>query len=355
MDIEGKTQRLKIYENGIKIGSELWVSRCPGNGLYKVDLEKKVISFIDRFPEKQNGKLFSDVFYDSATNLFFAPLMAEKLAIYNMEKNGVYSIECKQAPEIRYSFGIEDSGYIYLFPQSVGDIVKMRIVDSKIEYMHNLVSYLAERFPCEVQNFYAHYLYKGRLYLPLTENSVLVEYDYINDEFEIYSIDVIDNIGIYNCIGIDEELYLLDRYGGVYYFNIETKEMERIVSFKDETLLPYSFIVVYNDEIWLIPYVKDKIIIYNMITKKSLYLDIIPDEKKEKRYKKIFYDNETIWLYPNETESLIEIDMKTRKMQGYKLSFDNTLQDFIEKLPSIEKKGKMHINGEKIYQAIMIS
>lgn len=116
---------------------------------------------------------------------------------------------------------------------------------------------------------------------------------------------------------------------------------------KDGTLLPYSFILIYDNEIWLIPYMKEKIVIYNMVTEKKIFLDIIPNEKEEKKYKKIFYDDERLWLYPNETRSLIVIDVKTRKMQGYKLSFENTLQDFIEKLPLIGEKEKYKIMGKK--------
>lgn len=353
MNKENRRETLRIYESGIKIDNELWVTRCPGNELYKISLQDKSIKLIERFAGKQNEKLFIDIAYDGDAILFLVPFMAEQLMIYNMKKHTTQSIKCKESAETRYVLGVVDTGYIYLFPKAMGGIARINIEDGRTEYRYNLISYLTEHISYENQIFYAHYFFKEKLYLPLIENSILIEYDCNNDKFNLYDIDTMDNIGIYDCMGIGEELYLLDRYGTVYCFNIISKKVQKIFSLKDGMLQPYSSIKVNHNEIWLIPYSKDKIAIYSFLTNEVEFLDIIPSESKEKYYKKVFFEAGKLWLYPNLTKSLIEIDMDTRQMQGYKMTYSNTISEFISKLPASEKKeNSMGQFGEIIYRTL---
>lgn len=353
MNIEYKNEVLRIYENGIKIDKELWVVKSPGNELCKIDLRDKSVELIERIPEKQKEKLFLDIAYGGDTTLFLVPFMAEQMMMYNMKEHTFRSIPCKESAETGYVFGTVDKNDIYLFPQTAGGIVRISIEDGKTEYRYNLISYLKDHLACESQFFYAHYSFEGKIYLPLIESSILIEYDYKKDEFNLYDIDTVDNIGIYDCMGVGDELYLLDRFGSVYLFHISTKKNEKIFSLKDGGIQPYSCIRVNRDEIWLIPYTRDKIAIYNLLTSKIEFLDIIPSERKEKYYKKVFYEMGKLWLYPYATKTLIEIDMDTREMQGYKVPFENTVSEFVKKLPvSTKKENNRGQVGKTIYRTL---
>lgn len=353
MNKENRREMLKIHESGIKIDNELWVTRCPGNELYKINLQDKSIKLIERFVGKQNEKLFADIAYDGDATLFLVPFKAKQLMMYNMKNHTTKSIQCKESVDTRYVLGVVDTGYIYLFPQTMDGIAKINIEDGRTEYRYNLIAYLAEHIFYKFNIFFAHYSFNEKLYLPLNENSILIEYNYKNDKFNLYDIDTVDNIGIYDCTGVGEELYLLDRYGTVYCFNIITKKVKKIFSLKDGMFEPYSYIRMNHNEIWLIPHTKDRIAIYNFLTDEVEFLDIIPNENKEKYYKKIFFEAEKLWLYPYLTKSLIEIDMNTRQMQGYKMSYSNTISEFISKIPmSEEKENSMGQFGEIIYSTI---
>ena len=48
---------LRIYESGIKIDNELWITRCPGKELYKISLQDKSIKLIERFAGIQKLKM----------------------------------------------------------------------------------------------------------------------------------------------------------------------------------------------------------------------------------------------------------------------------------------------------------
>lgn len=372
---EDNVQYLRIGTGGVLVNKTLWGANLIQNGLYKIDLELKQVKFVAEFPTKsENLGIFVHPVREKE-RLFFIPHDEdeEHLVSYDLEKEQFEKIDVKQGKMEKYGVGIVKEGIVYLFPAKGERIVKVEVTEKKVFYQHKVIEDLKKFLGGKVNlMFWNHYLYGENVYLPIYEKNVVVGYNLHTEQYAFYQINDGSDIGFISCAGKGEQLYLLDCRGSIYSFNLLTKNTEKLLSLRDETLYPYISIHIYkNDEIWLVPCEKDEIVIYNITTREINFQNITleayrvcKDENTEAvkngyKFSQVFCEDNMLWLYPSATNLLISINMETRNMEGFPVLLPkervSSLNNFLKK---IDEKNEMDIEhsgcGKKIWGNVFV-
>lgn len=367
---EDNTKYLRIGRGGVLVNNTIWCSELKQNGLYKIDLNLKRVEYISEFPfDKLSYTPYKDPILDNQ-RLYFIPIGQDDLLIYNMLNGEMEKVNIKNRKDERYGVGVMTDENVFLFPSRWNErIAIVKKNSKKVIYQYDLLKDIEKFLGEKIDSlFWNSYVYKGNIYLPMRERSVLVEYNCITRKYVFYWIDQTEDQGIINCEGRGHQLYLLDNMGGVYVFDVNKKDAKKVFTMKDGTLCPYVSLHLFkNDEIWLIPYTKNEIVIYSIKTKVKMIQNIVVEGYRicdneysisvRNRYKfsKVFRQDDILWLYPNATNLLIRVDMNTREQQGFPVLLPQDRVALLDNfLNNVNKKNNKQIDncGKGIWKNI---
>ncbi len=161
------------FQCGIVIEGELWFSSFWGNGLFRYD--GKTAQLVDCFSEK-GAKLFSDV-VKYKNKLFFVPLVANNIYIYDLLSGEMKSISYKDPKTNDFVFAILYERYIYMFPWSYSGILKLNPETFDMEVIDD---WMNEDFrKCQLSNapyFRGDYVREGdTVYIPFCNAHAVFE------------------------------------------------------------------------------------------------------------------------------------------------------------------------------------
>ncbi|MCM1231273.1 MAG: hypothetical protein NC489_14225 [Ruminococcus flavefaciens] len=368
-----KYKWLCIGQAGVIVDKCLWGSDANENGLYKIDLQSLKINFVNEFPVECESLCFSCVL-EKDKKLYFVPYHASELVIYDIKTDMFEKIEIKNHTEEKYIIGLFGGEVLYLFPDVGERIAKIDIRDNIVTYDYEVINEVKEKCCMEGKEFFnCGYEKNGVFYLPLWEDNVLVSYDWRNMIINYYDLSFHENSGFYTYAIRDEEILLLSRYGCVYSFNTLTEEKNIIYipTDKRKTKDGYCDIALFKNEIWLIPFLKEEILIYDIYTKQQTVLNEYPEtysvcettsvDNVAAKFSKAFISEGKLWLCPWRTNLLISIDLDTKVMKGISALKPDCkqyrLKEYIkflqqqERIRKYEEAGKIEF-GSKIWNKL---
>lgn len=148
---------------------------------------------------------------------------------------------------------------------------------------------------------------------------------------------------------VDKWLYFCDQYiPGLFRYHFEKEVCECVAKINRNYIKSHFYkFYSYKDVLWMLPFFKEKIACYNLITQEMLYYDI-PEKIEEETipFGDMFFWKEKAYLVPRgNNRYLIKLDLLTHDMQEIQLlekAFFNGAVQFQQRICMIESsKGQI--------------
>ena len=193
-----KGQRIPIgfVEAMIKVEDVIWCAASDFNALMKIDLKQRKIEYINRFPDEKNEKrLFSDIIYEKG-KLYFVPMNAEKIVIYDILNEKFSFIEFNKKiysshyfSNYKFCRGIMYNKSIFLICATYPAFIRVNLSDNSIEYIDEWVSEIEKKRTIDdIGYFTNYYQYENIVYIPCCCCNIIVEFNMENLTFIYHEI-----------------------------------------------------------------------------------------------------------------------------------------------------------------------
>lgn len=241
------------YRVSCLVGNNLFLLAKNYNCLFKLDLESRIVSEIEKVPGEYEMEisLYSNIIHKD-DSLWLIPSRAHALAEYSL-----ISKECiryEMPDRIKYSTEMNEE--IYMISSDYHYLWVMNLEKRELK-RETLIYPLGVHIP-KSEEYYNGDLYyvEGKLYYLITHSNILVKYDLINRNLELISM------------GTDENKYLRLLYDGIYFWAIPDDEESSLVRWSsgetikiDPNAYPVGFTFQWgfsealcmNDSIFLFP------------------------------------------------------------------------------------------------------
>lgn len=287
-----KTQCACVDEN-----NTIWVYSDDFNGLFRYNLEKDELIFVNTNPYENShtAQLYNGaVYYDG--NIFFFPIYAKGIAVYNIEKNEFEIIELPQRNGIIY-YNIEriDEETILLFP----------IVFSKYAYVLNMKykTVFVKLLDVESNSMYINNdslivgsaIIDRKAYFALRYTKNIVEYDLDKNKINVFET---------SC---DLELFSVrNKKDKLYCINIKGTKIYIIYNNKVEKTICLENVQTINDGMCYVnfTFTKQESIFCNPGTEDNF---LLIDKNDEKKYVKL-KEESSKEIVPPFISCVIEVD-----------------------------------------------
>ena len=320
-------QNLLLSSCGKIVNDTLWTCYDLRNGLFKVDVKTGRAEFISSIPNVglQVEMAFSNIIFWKG-NLFFIPVYSEYFISYNIKKNEFKTKRCENFKKgrIKFSTVIQNENKVYLFPLMYPDNVKVLDLDTfEIETMvidySNLKSCI-----CNIDAFvFSVYgeAAENAIWVPFyQENCVLKVCDNI---MQVFSLDLNSN-GIRSMRYDGTNFWIAPMYGyELICWNERDGILERIdckEKMEAEALDAIEDIVIFQEDIWLIPKKAKHIAKYNRIDKSLKRISISSKIYKGfENYAESFCGKEIVgnflYLFQYRTNCMLRIHLLTEEVK----------------------------------------
>lgn len=226
-------KEMVLYYDAIMIDGELWFSAINSNGLYKMNITTKKLQLIAFFPKEDLEKQFlHSKILQYENKLFFVPFQAKEIAIYDMEKGTMSSLELPPNSQgkqySKFYTAIQEQQYIYCVPCRYEYLVKYDICQKKMEFYDVFKGDKEHKWNDEDA-----FIYKGackvnkKIYLASYVSDYILEYDLETRQSNYFDLPV-QLGGISNLLNKDNIFWIIGRNGSICKWNGEHKEIEVI-------------------------------------------------------------------------------------------------------------------------------
>lgn len=276
------SEQIKIcFEDIYDDGEYLWFSAMNFNGLFRMNKTSMTPEYMGEFPgEKSDNRLFCGI-CEFEGKLYFAPMSASAIAVYDMSDGSFERIEIKKDYTILSNaklYSVVNCGRkLFFIPYAYDAIVCYDSESKNITYHTDWKKYIKRCIP-ELQNVYYFRkcsVYNDMLYLPVCCGSGIVVMDTKTGETN-YISDT-DNSSYHGIIVSDDKLYLAPNTGKPTIYDISFGKMKKISVFNSEKSVPTEYVDICDcdDSVMLFPYLSDNII---KINKEDESIGLINDD-----------------------------------------------------------------------------
>jgi len=269
-----------------------YYSSINNNGLYRFDLKTKTTEFIGYFPEeKMNGRHLHSKAICIEGKIYFTPMSANYISIYDVNKNTIESINISNTVgsiESKYYDCVNDNDYIYFIPSRARYIIKMNINNWELSYHDEWNDCINLEEKTSIPIFKSgSFIYESNLYIPYgRDNSILIinthsfevarqkignlEYGFVDAIFEK------ENQRIWllgNCKKKLVEYHLSNK--SICEYDISNGQVESVY--------PYIRMIDLGDKIFIPAYQQDISLIFVKETKECCAIDFESMENEENK------------------------------------------------------------------------
>lgn len=306
----------------IDSNNNAWVFSAQYNALCHINMENNVVRYIGRLPVSFDGERQFSYSICSGDNVFFLPDQSTQIAIYHKD-NGRFStidlsgmmasgrLRCTDAKLIDNKLWVYSSG-CRLF----------MCIDPRNEKIEKICSVGGDTLLWDYEivwndkNAYFTSRNASRIFRFNTETQKIYTYDFeqINEKFRTIQI----------C---DDKLYISGESGNLYCIDKEKMEYcECInVNINRSNGYPYLYSCFLNGKLWLIPYESDKMLYMDM---KSRKIECLMDFSNGKQQKDACYglnyirDDRFIGISKFYSGQILEIDTEKKMVQNRRYFFE---------------------------------
>lgn len=262
------------FQCGIDIDGELWFSCFRGNGLFRYN--GNTVEYMGSFREK-GVKLFNDV-VRYKDKLFFVPLAANNIHIYDLASGGMESISYKNPGIGDFVFAIFHECHIYMFPSFHPGILKLNPETSDVDIIDDWIN---EDFAkCRLSDepfFRGDYVREGDvIYAPFCNAHAVLEF-HLND-----GSSTVHDVGAQGHATIASD----------------------------------------GKRFWLGPRKGGGILCWNPAAGESTEHTDFPEGFKEGAFLGSLYRDGYVWMFPESANMVLKVDVDTGKLEEEELFSD---------------------------------
>lgn len=232
-----------IALNMVEENGKVWMALANRNGICEVNLETKKAKIIKTF---SNESLAHEILYNCIEKinnyLVFAPGLAKKIAIYNLEDNSLIYIPLKKMEdeykenqnESKFWNIIRHDSSVYLLGYSYPAIIKINMISMEVSYITDWVEEAENNINIGDDSGYfsdGHIIIGNSILIPMGCMKAILELDLKTSQTKIRKLNVTME-GIGGLSSIDKEnIWLVGRKNKTNWiscWNIKTNKIKEI-------------------------------------------------------------------------------------------------------------------------------
>lgn len=319
-----RENRIIHFIDGVYKNNYLWFSALEWNGFYRMNMETSDIEFLGIFDHED---IFaSKLYYQTllyCKYIFFVPWFSDYLTCLNIETMKIKYWKLPQniiELEAKFRVAYLQDTKIIMFPM-FGNIVSIFDIE-KEEYINKEINVSRDqKFGRMNGDFMQGCNIKNKLYLPSMFRNCILEYDLKNDSYRWVQLledgEMVVGITRYS----EEELLFLSWKGDVWKYNLNDNEKKLIYIYPGKRDCPYAYIILYKDDLYLIPAYEENIV---MLKEDKIKLVLFPNDWKLQKadpsmgwpFSGYYMAEEEFLLYPCKGNMLLKMKSKQSNLEG---------------------------------------
>lgn len=186
------------FENLHEDEKYLWFTAFHFNGLFRMDKSEWEPQFVGIFPEEdvEGFRLYSKII-EHGDKLYFTPLRARQIAVYDKKKNSFYKISFE---ELEIGYLADYSGWnfydaqlygdsIYFFPHQRTAVLQYNVKNEELKVISAWVSEIVDKYDLiQPRVFYRTEMKDGIVYAPVSGCNLLECIDLNTKQVELHEI-----------------------------------------------------------------------------------------------------------------------------------------------------------------------
>ncbi len=353
-NIEEEEESLS-FSCAAEIGGYLYVPEDEFNGLFKIDMKTGKSKFVTKFYKEDLQMTF---LYQKAIvfhgKIFFIPCRAGHIAEFNTDTKEMkyYKIskDVDECGTIKFNGCIRKDDLLYLFSAQGASIICFNMNNGNIQE-HDLVD---NNLSNKVENtgliaFSSVIKVEDYAYASCSLINIFLKIDLKELSCEVISINGMER-GAVDIAYQNNVLYFLSNQGDIFSYNLKTKDANLIYKEKKNMQsLPYSKILAWENELWLLASGAEYICKINMQTLKKDEITEYPSgftilEKPGfplAKWRSYELKKGNLLFFPRKANMLLSWDNEEKKLSGIKIT-----------RPITKKMKYIHLQSECIYNEI---
>lgn len=378
--------RCLSFYDAVWVGNTMWVSNNRYNGLYSYNIDTGKSVFHGHFPGEPLDAVGMHMRVTKyGSKLFFFPALSPNISVYDMDSHqfDFFPIIEDKTGFARLANIIVDNEKVYIFPQFLSQpIVVFDMEEQSLEKEYRLASEMKKiGLYFNSQMFADVVMACGKVWLPICEQGILIEYDYMSGH--ISNLHKIEGKKLKKIAYDGFDFWISDSsIAGVICWNPQKgiiEEFSDIIEFNEKNIAKAANVFIVQNYVWVLPWQGDIIRIdrneksickYNNFPKDFRIIDDFMYDWNATNYYGHTVKNDKIFLYPLTGNMQLEIDIDSEIVEGHQLtcplkfywcrifkesdafSVDVYLQSIQDKDIDFRKDGNMSI-GSRIYKEIL--
>lgn len=236
--------------------NEAWMVSAYFNGLFKINMENGEVTWKGKFPGEGSNKLHLFVHYiDIDNKIYFAPSMAEAIAVYDMEEETFKRIEIDVTGKRRYdaSFAhVKQYGeYVYFIGLCcTNTICKYNTKTGELKYIRNQVT-----DHLEMDDDFLGYgadscLLHGKLYIPLLYKGYVMVVDLENDHCRLRQV-LSEDTGVLYAVAAGSAIWFIGDKGSAVEYDASEVRRRVVTFFSKENLISIDAAYEHAGYLWI--------------------------------------------------------------------------------------------------------
>ena len=344
------------------VDDEIWFCDIYLNMLFKMSKEtlepeymEKFVSSLDQFHLYRSPVLHNG-------NLYFAPLRAKEIAVYNIQKKIMTYIsydrtKCNKNANLDFNSAVSYDKYIFFIPRMFNAIMRLNVDSNEIDFFDDWLESLNKLTTDEKQPFFS-------VHLRMTENTIMfasyranavMEFNMETLKSKVYEVG--QKGYQYNGICFDgKDYWLSPLYNGpIVKWNPDVGVIKEFVNIAEGNLYEkrsrFCSIIFCEGYVWLFPH----------FSKQMFKINVKTDEvSKIKEFEPNFIEGESrmhpsayvsaqnigdiIYAYSGKDGTFIEYDCKTQEKREKIIKYP---QSIMEKIKPSRQKNFLYKDTEK--------
>lgn len=324
-----------FFSNGVVVGQNCWSCSEDGQIICKTDITTGKVRIIKCLDKRISGYSYYYTVIYIGQKLYFIPLLAEVLLVYDINENKLEEYEISsnichgRGAKFISAGSYEDN--VYMFPCCTDHICRFNVISKQIEYLQNIAC-LQERNDITglTYCFGTGTVCDDIFWLPVIGRDMIVAYSMRTNEYKEYEINSNEE-GFRYLVKTDDDFYLLTRDGNVVYWNLDKGfcrkyEKKNITEKIELGRNVYSKMAYYQNAIWLFPAFGENIVCLDLLSgHREEYVDYKNELKESEAINEVgvfgegIQNEEEMIMFPRTLDGLVRINLRTKEISTVRL------------------------------------
>lgn len=317
-------------------GDVMWFAAFFFNGLFKMDMKTKQISFVGKFPGEQNQNWMYSKIMKFGNRLFFFPAMAESIVEFDINTSSVKMHAIKlltnRIAQISGFFSaILWKKWVYMLPLVGHVIVKFNIETGEMRYEEDWYEKLRPFVKDDQATLFSSVVQREKyIWCPCWQDNLIFRFDLESLEFTTYRVGLRNNT-YYNIAEGGGDFWFVTLDGdAVVRWNPDTQKTRqyKIPEWVSKEKIGLFWPIFYKGTVWIFPAAGDKILKLNVQSGEFSEFTQYPEGFRYLykptsiiKYGAFEVQDSIITAFPIKGNMMLQIDMETDRALGTELNW----------------------------------